>query len=77
MKMIPVEAVPNRRPRHHLQDFIEEFARSNDQVVMIDLDEHDYKSAKVCRSCLGVAAKKSGYPIKAKIRDGVVYLTKV
>ena len=57
MKLIPVEAVPKRRGRHHLQDLIEEFVKSDDKVVKIDFSDHDYKSAKVCRSCLGVAAK--------------------
>ena len=77
MKLIPVEAVPKRRGRHHLQDLIEEFVRSDAQVVKIDFSEHDYKSEKVCRSCLGVAAKHSGYPIKVSLREGVVYLSKI
>lgn len=47
MKLIPVEAVPNRRGRHHLQDLIEEFVRSDDKVVKIDFSDHDYKSEKV------------------------------
>ena len=37
MKLIPVEAVPKRRGRHHLQDLIEEFVKSDDKVVKIDL----------------------------------------
>lgn len=77
MKFIPVEAVPKRRSRHHLQDFIEEFVRSDTKVVQIDFSEHDYKSAKVCRSCLGIAAKHSGHPIKVSLREGVVYMSKI
>lgn len=77
MKLIPVEAVPQRRSRHHLQDLIEEFVRSDAKVVKIDLSEHDYKSAKVCRSCLGIAAKRFGHTIKVSLREGVVYLSKV
>ena len=77
MKFIPVEAVPKRRFKHHLQDLIEEFVKGDAEVVKIDLHEHEYKSAKVCRSCLGIAAKKSGYPVKVFYRDGVVYLSKV
>ena len=77
MKLIPVEAVPKRRGRHHLQDLIEEFVRGNDEVVKIDFSDHDYKSAQVCRSCLGVAAKKSGHPIKVSLRENVVYLSKI
>lgn len=77
MKLIPVEAVPKRRSRHHLQDLIAEFVKSDDKVVKIDFSDHDYKSAKVCRSCLGVAAKQSGYPIKVSLREGIVYLSKM
>lgn len=33
MKLIPVEAVPKRRGRHHLQDLIEEFVSGDDKVV--------------------------------------------
>ncbi len=77
MKLIPVEAVPKRQGRHHLQDLIEEFMKSDAKVVKIDLSKHDYKSTKVCRSCLGVAAKLSGYPIKVSLREGNVYLSKV
>ena len=77
MKLIPVEAVPKRRGRHHLQDLIEEFVKSDDKVVKIDFSDHDYKSAKVCLSCLGVAAKQSGYPIRVSLREGIVYLSKM
>lgn len=77
MKLTPVEAAPNRRGRHHLQDLIDEFVKGDDRVVKIDFSDHDYKSAKVCRSCLGVAAKKSGHPIKVSLRENVVYLSKV
>ncbi|NCE64149.1 hypothetical protein D1159_05990 [Pseudoflavonifractor sp. 524-17] len=77
MKLIPVEAVPKRRGKHRLQDLMEEFMRGDADVVKIDFSERDYKSAKVCRSCLGVAAKHSGYPIKVWLREGVVYLSKM
>lgn len=77
MKLIPVESVPKRRARHHLQDLIEEFVNGDAEIVRIDFNDHDYKSSKVCRSCLGVAAKQSGYRIKVSIRDGEVFLSKI
>lgn len=77
MKLVPVEAVPKRRSRHHLQDLIEEFVTGDAKVVKIDFNDHDYKSSQVCRSCLGVAAKKSGHPIKVSLRDGEVFLSKL
>lgn len=77
MKLIPVESLPKRRARHHLQDLIEEFVNGDAEIVKIDFSDHDYKSSKVCRSCLGVAAKKSGHQIKVSLRDGEVYLSKL
>lgn len=77
MKLIPVESVPKRRSRHHLQDLIEKFVNGEAKNVKIDFSDHDYKSSKVCRSCLGVAAKKSGYPIKVSIRGNDVFLSKI
>lgn len=76
MKLVPVGGVPKRRSKHHLQDLIEEFVTMDADVVKIDFNDHDYKSAKVCRSCMGVAAKKSGYAIKVSLRDGEVFLSK-
>lgn len=35
MKLIPVEAVPNRRGRHHLQDLIEEFVKGDDTLEQL------------------------------------------
>ena len=77
MKLIPVESVPKRRSRHHLQDLIQEFVNGDAKVVKIDFGVYDYKSSKVCRSCLGVAVKKSGYHIKVSLREGEVFLSKI
>lgn len=77
MKLIPVNEIPRRRGRHHLQDLIKEFVESDVKIVKIDFNDHDYKSSKVCRSCLGVAAKKSGHPIKVSLREGEVFLSKI
>lgn len=76
MKLIPVESVPKRRSKHHLQDLIEEFVNGDAEIVKVDFNEHDYKSCKVCRSCLGVAAKKSGYHLRVSLRNGEVFLSK-
>lgn len=77
MKLIPVETVPKRRSRHHLQDLIEEFVNGDAKNVKVDFRDHDYKSSKVCRSCLGVAAKKSGHPIRVSLRNDEVFLSKL
>lgn len=76
MKLIPVESIPKRRSKHHLQDLIEEFVNGNVEIVKVDFNDHDYKSSKVCRSCLGVVAKKSGYHLKVSLRNNEVFLSK-
>lgn len=76
MKLEPVEFVPKRRAKHHLQDLIEEFVNSDAKNVKVIFSDYDYKSSKVCRSCLGIAAKTSGYQIKVSLRDGEVFLSK-
>lgn len=77
MKFEEVEFIPKRRSKHHLQDFIEEFVNSDAKIVKVIFGEHDYKSSRVCRSCLGVAAKKSGYHIKVSLRGEEVFLSKL
>ncbi len=77
MKLIPVNEIPERRGQHRLQDLIKEFAESDAKIVKIDFNNHDYKSSKVCRSCLSIAAKRSGHPIKVSIRGEEVFLSKL
>lgn len=78
MKLVKVKELPKTKPpRHNLQDIIQEFVNSDDRIVKIDIDAHEYKSIHVCYSCMGVAAKRSKHPVKVHIRDGVVYLEKI
>ena len=78
MNLVPVDDVPERRAdRHNLQNFIEEFVNSGAKIVRIDLSEHDYKSYKVCASCMHTAVKRSKHLIKVLIREGNVYLKKL
>lgn len=77
MKLIPVESVPKRRGKHRLQDMITGFVNSDDKIVRIDFNEHDYKSARICRSCIGSAVKRSGHPIRVSIRGNEVFMRKI
>ena len=77
MKFVEVESIPKRRARHHLQDFIEEFINSDAKIVKVIFSNHDYKSSRVCQSCLGVAAKKSGCRIRVSLRGDEVFLSKI
>ena len=77
MKFVEVESIPKRRSKHYLQDFIEEFISSDAKIVKVIFSNHDYKSSKVCRSCLGVAAKKFGCHIKVSLRGEDVFLSKI
>ena len=72
-----VEKLPKRkRPRHRLQDFIEKFVNDDHKIAKVNLDEHDYKSLKVCYSCLRVAVQRSGRLVKVMMRGSDVYLVK-
>lgn len=77
MKLIPVKVIPPRRSRHNLQDFLDAFMSGNDEIVKIDLNEHDYASAKVCYACMRAAVRRSRYYIRVAVRGGEVYLQKV
>lgn len=76
MKMTPVDRLPERRQRHDLQDFIEQFIEGPDEVVRIDFTDQDYKTALVCYRCLHAAGKRSQHPISVHIRGKEVYLVK-
>lgn len=77
MKLIPVDSVPKWRGRHDLQGMIAEFVNGDDKIVRIDFNEHDYKSAIVCRACIGLAVKRSGHPIRVSIRGNEVFMRKI
>ncbi len=77
MKMIPVNEIP-RRGRHDLQNIINEFVNGNDDIVRIDYNDRDYKSAKVCYCCFWNAVTRSGFRyIKVVKRGNEVYLRRI
>lgn len=76
MKLIPVDFIPRKRGKHKLQELIQEFVDSDARIVKVDFSEADYKSAAVCRSCLGVAIARSQCSIKAIRRGDEVFLSK-
>lgn len=76
MNLIPVEYVPQRNHKR-LQDLIDEFMDSEAEVVRVDFGVSDYKSPKVARSCLGIAAKRSRHNVKVWLRGNQVFLSKV
>lgn len=76
MKMVPTDCLPERRYRHDLQDFIEQFVDGPDEVVRIDFTDQDYKTAQVCYKCLYNAGKRSRRPMSVHIRGKEVYLVK-
>lgn len=69
MKMTPVEKVPGKNGHYgDLQGMLKEF-------MAMDVD--GYKSSTVAASCISVAIRRSGYPIKSFKRGEFVYLSKV
>lgn len=77
MKLIPVESIPKKRARHNLQDLIQEFVNGDAEIVKVDFSDQDYKSGKVCRSCLWSAVKRSGHHVRVSLRNDEVFLTKL
>lgn len=71
LKLKAVDSIPVLGKRHDLQALIEEFAKSNCEVMEVEFEMgSDYKNAVVCRSCLTDAIKRSRrYGIRA-IRSG-------
>lgn len=76
MKLVPVDQIPKKRGYHKLQDMLEEFVKSSDDLVKIQFKENEYKNAKACCSSLYCAVKRSGYAIKIHMRGDDIYLEK-
>lgn len=77
MKMTPVKEVPGKTGHYcNLQGgVLKEFMAMDAKVVRLDVD--GYKSSTVAASCISVAIRRSGYPIKSFKRGEFVYLSKV
>ncbi len=76
MKMTPVEKVPGKNGHYgDLQGMLKEFMAMDAKVVRLDVD--GYKSSTVAASCIRLAIRRSGYPIKLARRGEFVYLSKV
>ena len=76
MKMTPVEKVPGKNSDYDdLQGMLKEFMAMDAKVVRLDVD--GYKSSTVAASCICVAIRRSGYPIKSFKRGEFVYLSKL
>ena len=71
LKLKAVDSIPVLGKRHDLQVLIEEFAKSNCEIMEVEFKMgSDYKNAVVCRSCLANAINRSRrYGIRA-IRSG-------
>lgn len=77
MKMTPVNKVPERdNPKKHLQAMLDEFMKSEASVVRLNIGPEDYSNLTVARSCIAIAATRSGYPIKVFKRKDDIYLCK-
>ena len=77
MNLIPVESVPIGGRRHNLQQLIEDFLESSNDVVKVEFTEKDYANAKSCYSCLWVAVRASRHSVKVFLRRNEVFLSKV
>lgn len=78
MKLKAIDEIPSKRTeRKRLQRFIEDFYFGPITIAEIEFTEHDYKNAKSCYSSFASAIKKSGYPVRAILRDDHVYIARM
>ena len=77
MKLIRVDTLPKKNVKKRVQEFIKEFADSDMKIAKVDFTERDYKSPRVCYSCIGVAIRRSKRPVRVCMRGDEVYLTKL
>lgn len=75
MTGIIVCEIPGKR-KHRLQQFLADFMDAGTKHYEVLLEADDYKSARVARNCLSIAAKNGRYPIKVSIRGNRVFLTR-
>lgn len=76
MKLVPVEKIPYRM-NNRLQDILDGFAESDDDIVKIDFEENEYKSVRVAASVIAVAIKRSRHNMKVSVRGDQVFLFKI
>lgn len=76
MKFVPMESLPGRKQKKPLAVLFKEFIAMNVKIVKVDLNEHDYKSPKIARSVLGLAAKRHCVPVKVCMRDDEIYFVR-
>lgn len=76
MNIIPVDQIPKKRGYHKLQEMLEEFVKSPNDVVKVQIKEGEYKSPSSCVKSLYCAVKRSGYAIKIHMRGDDIYLEK-
>lgn len=79
MKMKPVDSIPapKRCVKHPLQDFIMDFMDLDSRIVLIELEENEYKSVISAEQSFKTAVKRSGYPIKVARRKDKIFLMKI
>lgn len=72
MNFVKVDNVPEKVTRRPLKTYFDEFMAMN--IPIAEVQNHGYKSPKVCWTTLRMAAKRHAYPIDVRLRDSKVYL---
>lgn len=77
MKLIPVDFIPPaKRAYCKLQNLIEEFMKSQSEIVKVDFELTEYKNSSSCYTSLKKAVERSGYGVKVFKREDKIYLAK-
>lgn len=72
-----VKEIPAKTKNSELRLDLEEFVLSNTKYAKLDLkfgEGKDYKTPNIAYRTITVSAKRAGLPIKAYVRNGIVYL---
>ena len=72
------DALPEHKHTHkYLKKYFEGFMSSNIKIATVEFSENEYKNVTSCQASLRKSIKRFGFPIKATVRNGMVYLIRL
>lgn len=77
MKFYKVSSLPktmHRKPNNDLAAALEEFMNMNVKYVQVVFSMLEFEGCYVAGTVLNRASKNAGLPVKARVRNGQVYL---
>ena len=74
MTFTKVEKVPERKPKHNLVAFFDQFMVENIKLAQVKFNEYDYKNVKSAYMNMYRALRHNGFPIKITKCGEDIYL---